>query len=472
MRRPPVHEWAVLGEDGDPVPGDPHAHTLLGQTQHNTADDIWREAGEINALASVEAWKSDAADRFRDAAGEVEGTLRKAYHRYHIASQAMGTQVRDGSEADWASAVELSQQMAARALKDAQAADADHRAAAAKIGMLPPHTPDTDPTLIALKKQQAAADTALSAAKSHLHAAKDVHDRAAKAAAERIHRAITHDGLHDSRWDKVRHSVGDALSDIGHFAEDFGETALSDLASLGNAMAHDAGAVLEVLGGIGLATLGAGGEVGGLLLDATGIGAVLGVPAGVVSAGAIAGGLGLAGLGLSTIARDAAGPDRVDMTSDGGGGGGGGDWSTPEEGGSSPVSEEDQAAYTQRRTDQSGLSKNKQIAEVKKGTEADGQKYKPEGALLRGAKHGIDWNEGPQRATTSGKPQGKFGSPADVDFATQKASQLGPGKEGFFELPPDNDCVEYLPDGTTRKPNAIFVKVRPDGTVHAYPLTK
>jgi hypothetical protein len=472
MRRPPVHEWAVLGEDGDPVPGDPDAVALLGLTLKDTADDIWREAGEIKALASVEAWKSKAADTFRDAADEAEGTLRKAYHRYHAAAEAMGTQVRDGSEADWASALELAQQMAAKALKDAQAADTVHRAAATKIGMLPSGTAPTDPALAGLKKKQADADSALADAKSALRAAKDVRDKAAKAAQERIHRAITHDGLHDSRWEKISNSVGNALSDVGHFLEDAGEVVVSDLASIGNAMAHDVGAVMEVLGGIGLATLGAGGELGGLVLDATGIGAVLGVPAGVVSAAAIAGGLGLATAGLGTIARDAAGPDRVNMSSDAGGGRGGGDWSTPAEGDSAPVSEEERAAFTQRRSDLSGLSKNKQVAEVRKGVEADGQKYKPEGALLRGAKHGIDWSEGPQRATTSGKPQGQFGSPADVDFATRKASQLGPGKEGFFELPPDNGCIEYLPDGTTRKPNAIFVKVRPDGTVHAYPLTK
>jgi hypothetical protein len=462
----------VLGEDDDPIPGDPEAVAELGLTLHDTADDIWREAGEIKALASVEAWKSKAADKFRDAAGETESTLRKAYHRYHTAARSMGTQVRDGSEADWASALELAQQMAAKALKDAQTADTDHRTATTKIEALPPDTPPTDPTLVGLKKKQADAASALANTKSALQAAKDVRDRAADAAAQHIHRAITHDGLHDSRWDKISNSVGNTLSDVGHFLEDAGEVALSDLASLGNAMAHDLGAVMEVLGGIGLATLGAGGELGGLVLDATGIGAVLGVPAGVVSAAAIAGGLGLAAAGLGTIAQDAAGPDRVDMTSDGGGGGGGGDWSTPEEGDSATVSEEDRAAYTQRKSDLSGLSKNKQVAEVRKGVEVDGQKYKPEGALLRGAKHGIDWSEGPQRATISGKPQGQFGSPADVDFATQKASQLGPGKEGFFELPPDNDCVEYMPDGTTRKPNTMFVKVRPDGTVHAYPLTK
>jgi hypothetical protein len=103
----------------------------------------------------------------------------------------------------------------------------------------------------------------------------------------------------------------------------FGETALTDLASVGNAMLHDPGSALDVAGGLGLAVLGAGGEVGGFALDITGIGSALGVPLNVVSAAAITGGLGMAGLGLNTIMHDAAGPDRVSMTSDGGGGGGG-----------------------------------------------------------------------------------------------------------------------------------------------------
>jgi hypothetical protein len=62
--------------------------------------------------------------------------------------------------------------------------------------------------------------------------------------------------------------------------------------------------------------------VGGVVLDATGIGALVGVPAAVVSATAITGGLGMAGLGLNNIVQDAAGPDRVNMNSDGRGGGG------------------------------------------------------------------------------------------------------------------------------------------------------
>ncbi|MGO4759331.1 hypothetical protein AB4212_63745, partial [Streptomyces sp. 2MCAF27] len=98
--------------------------------------------------------------------------------------------------------------------------------------------------------------------------------------------------------------------------------------------------------------------------------------------------------------------------------------------------------------------------------------YKPEAPLLRGGKHGLDWSEGTARAIKDGRPQGRFGSAADVKYATERGAELGPGKEGFFRLPNGHNCVEYLPDGTTRTPNSIFVKVYPNGKVHAYPLTR
>ncbi|MYS23631.1 hypothetical protein GA0115240_154723 [Streptomyces sp. DvalAA-14] len=475
MSRPPAHEWAVLGEGGDPIPGDPETVVLLGLTLRDTADDIQRETGEVQALASVESWTSDAAGRFRDAAHDTVGDLRKAFHRYDVAAAAMGVTVREGSDADWASALAQAQALSLKALHDAQAADADSKAAGRHLQSLPADTPKDDPEATSAHKKQQAAQDALSAAKRLLASAKHIRDQAASAAASRIHQAITHDGMHDSTWDRIKDTTGTVLSDTGHFLENAGETALSDLASLGKAMAHDAGAVGEVLAGVGLATLGAGGEIGGAALDVTGVGALLGVPAGVVSAAAIAGGVGLIAAGGGKLAMDAAGPDRVDMTSEGGSGGGGGDWSGTEtsKGEPKPISEEDQARYTERKSDLSGLSRNKQIAEVRKGITENGQKYKPEGNALKGGKHGIDWNEGPQRANQSGNPQGKFGSPADVDYALQKAAELGPGKEGFFDLPPDNDCVEYLPgQETPEKPDALYVKVRADGTVHAYPYTK
>jgi hypothetical protein len=76
--------------------------------------------------------------------------------------------------------------------------------------------------------------------------------------------------------------------------EESGEIALSALASLGNATLHDAGSFADVVGGLCLAALGAGGEVGGFALDLTGVGAALGVPVNVLSAVGITCGLGLA----------------------------------------------------------------------------------------------------------------------------------------------------------------------------------
>ncbi|MER6141632.1 PrsW family intramembrane metalloprotease [Streptomyces sparsogenes] len=137
-----------------------------------------------------------------------------------------------------------------------------------------------------------------------------------------------------------------------------------------------------------------------------------------------------------------------------------------------PVSEEQQGAFTQSQQQLSGLSKRKQAEEVGKGFEKDGQKYKPEAPLLRGGKHGLDWSEGTPRAVKDGRPQGRFGDAADVKYATERGAELGPGKQGFFRLPNGHNCVEYLPDGTTRTPNSIFVKVYPNGKVHAYPLTR
>lgn len=325
MRRPPVHEWAILGEDSDPVPGDPDAIALLGQSLRETASDIWREANDIEALCEVDSWKSKAADTFRDTAHETLKPLRKAYHRYDKAASAMGTRVRENSDTDWASALEHAQQLADRALKAAQHAHANHDAASRGIKQLPPDTPDNDTDLVRLKKQRDSAAADLQAAKSALQHAKHVRDTAAKKAADIIHRAITHDGMHDTRWDKFGNAVDSVVSEAGNVLKDMGEMLVSDLASIGNAMLHDPGSTASVVLGLALAVAGAGEEAGGVLLDATGIGAALGIPINVAAAAQIAAGISIAGAGMTNIINDAAGPDRVNMTSDGTGGGGG-DW--------------------------------------------------------------------------------------------------------------------------------------------------
>ncbi|MEW2585755.1 hypothetical protein [Streptomyces virginiae] len=137
-----------------------------------------------------------------------------------------------------------------------------------------------------------------------------------------------------------------------------------------------------------------------------------------------------------------------------------------------PVTDAQQADFMKSQSELDGLSRKKQIDVVGRGIEVNGQKYKPEAPLLKGAKHGIDWTEGPARASKEAKPQGKFGTPADVQYATERAADIGPGRTGFFKLPEGHGCIEYMPDGTTRTPNSLFVKVYPNGKVHAYPTTR
>ncbi|MGW7427367.1 CdiA C-terminal domain-containing protein [Streptomyces sp. NPDC054813] len=163
---------------------------------------------------------------------------------------------RRGSTADWASALEHAQQLADKA------AHTDQEAALRSIQGLPKDTADHDPRRVRLNRQRDQAAGDLSNAKSALQHARDVRDDAAKQAAKVIHRAITHDGMHDSGWDKLGDTVDSIASDVGDFLKDAGEVLVSDLASLGNAMLHDTGSTLSVLGGLALVVGGLGEEAG------------------------------------------------------------------------------------------------------------------------------------------------------------------------------------------------------------------
>jgi hypothetical protein len=113
--------------------------------------------------------------------------------------------------------------------------------------------------------------------------------------------------------------------------------------------------------------------------------------------------------------------------------------------------------------------------------------FRPEPELLGNGLHGIKWSEADARARAAQPPppggwphspdQGRFGTPADVWYAVQCARHLVPegtvpGQpfEGVFFLPPGHSNVVYRAGVTgTITPDVIYVLVRPDGTVHAYP---
>lgn len=74
------------------------------------------------------------------------------------------------------------------------------------------------------------------------------------------------------------------LDDLASGAADAGASVVNGAASVGNAMLNHPGEVLAAAGGIGLTAAAATGQLAGVALDATGVGAVAGVPLNTVSA--------------------------------------------------------------------------------------------------------------------------------------------------------------------------------------------
>jgi RHS repeat-associated protein len=96
-------------------------------------------------------------------------------------------------------------------------------------------------------------------------------------------------------------------------------------------------------------------------------------------------------------------------------------------------------------------------------------KLRPEEKYLGSKKHGLDWKEGPAEARKTGKPQGQWGSQADLDFAAEKAAGLKPGEGAYFDLPPGSLSVVHKPDGTTVPATRIWVRNNGTGTFHGAP---
>jgi len=260
----------------DLVPGDP-ADIYQCEAELRAYGDTLQSAGEgLGRIDTSSGWSGAAADAFREKFHEQPLLWLKAGDAFHDAANALGRYVET---LIWA------QGQAADAIS---AWNAGHKAAAV---------------------------AALNSAQSQLNSAGDT-------AAGQIDTARDMAPPGPGFWSRLGSDLSGIFSDASHITKEVVQAGETTLASLANATIHDMGSAAEILGGLSLATVSAGGEAGGFLLDATGIGAILGVPANVISAAGIAGGLGLAGAGMSTIMRDAAGPDRVNMMSSDGGTGG------------------------------------------------------------------------------------------------------------------------------------------------------
>jgi guanyl-specific ribonuclease Sa len=143
--------------------------------------------------------------------------------------------------------------------------------------------------------------------------------------------------LKDSEHHSLLDQVESALGDAGGWAyNNVVVPTVNGAASLGNAVVNDPGDTAStILGGLAIG-LGATAEGGGTVLDATGVGAVVGVPLNAAGATMIAGGVGLTAKGAAGLGNYAAEhPTQIvqSSASDAAGGGSGpltGDSSVPQ----------------------------------------------------------------------------------------------------------------------------------------------
>jgi hypothetical protein len=278
-----------LGETQDPralVPGDPSAIRENVQALRVRAGHA-EKAGDGLVAIDTGAWEGPAAEAFRD-------KFSYEPNKWYAAADSLET----GADAltSYADTLEWAQGQAADAVRrwaeaqaQSQAARQDYDKSVAQI----PAGQSIPPFVDIGSAGRQGAQAILSAARKQVAEAGDTAagflNREADAAPEK------------SSW----------LDDLGHFAQDVGADVVNGLASFGNAMLHHPGEVATAAAGIGLTLVSAGGDGLGVALDATGVGAVVGVPLNVVSTAGIVAGVGLTGAATGALAMHAASDDAV-----------------------------------------------------------------------------------------------------------------------------------------------------------------
>lgn len=304
-----------LGQTRDPVALIPGSVSAA-----RTAATDWRkrsvETGEVaTALARVnvdDAWSGAAADAFREKYAGIPTKWSDASKHLSSAANALDTfaDYLDWAQARAADAIALWDQAdaATAAAKKQHAADvAAARTAFARTYQLPssasaysPEVPFVDPGE-ALRIQ---ARAVLSDARGQLGAA-------AERSAAALNTAADAAPAEPDFWAVAGAAIGLAWDFQALQAQNTFAVGVNSTASFFNALVQHPDILWEILGGLGLIALGTGGEAGGVALDATGVGALGGVPLNIAAAGAIGAGATAVGHGLFRAVAAASGDSAV-----------------------------------------------------------------------------------------------------------------------------------------------------------------
>ncbi|PWI18076.1 hypothetical protein DI272_30945 [Streptomyces sp. Act143] len=202
MTRPADHRWEVLGESGDPVPGDVTDLKALSRRFEATAKTITETAAALRRLGNQESWDSDAGRAFADKANDTAKTVSKAHDRYADAASALKTYYTD---------LETIQEDADKLLRDAETKAGD--LAKAKAGAQNPPEGTEDADRKKLDKKVTDIQGGLDDLRGQLADVKKRHQDAGDKAAKKIHDTTEGDGLNDSWLDDLRDALK-IISDI------------------------------------------------------------------------------------------------------------------------------------------------------------------------------------------------------------------------------------------------------------------
>lgn len=288
---------AELGTTTDPkalVPGYPDAVAETAAAMKSYGDNLHEAGNGLKRIDSSEGWEGEAADQFRAAFDGEPTKWLEAGDCFHQAAQALA---RYSGILAWAQeqaqeAIALwnegeAETSYAKKQHDRAVSQAEQQA---PPGSGPVNIPFQDPG--EAKRQQA---------RALLDRARDQLRTAGEQAADVVGRA--RDKAPERSW---LEQAGEA---IGHAAG----AAVNAVASFGNAALNHPEMVLGVVGGAALTTVSAAGETAGVVLDATGAGAVAGVPLGAVSTAGIATGVGMMGVAMAGLGAEAAGDDSTEV---------------------------------------------------------------------------------------------------------------------------------------------------------------
>ncbi|MBT3163931.1 hypothetical protein HTV80_12515 [Streptomyces sp. Vc74B-19] len=192
----------------DPVPGDADRIANLGKKLRKTAEELERQVNNLKAISEVDSWDSEAGKEFRKRAEGSVGKLDAARKRYATAAAAIGDRVVEvggsyqdqvhASPENYASDLHRAQQIADAALKEAQVAEDDRRAAVMQAS-----GSKDDAKKIELEDCRKVAEDTVKAAQEKIHEAQRIRDTAAKRACEAIDEVISDDALKDGFWDSL-----------------------------------------------------------------------------------------------------------------------------------------------------------------------------------------------------------------------------------------------------------------------------